>query len=156
MWEMRSPSLTRAEDLESVLRKASRSDQRPAQRPYRSGFKVPMGILIVVIVKKNGPEELMVYPMPLVTDPLEVLDKYRWYCSLDMASGSWVVPMTDRARLTSAFITPFGMSEWLRIPFRIIYQRLIDNALYGFWKLSLTGGTSDVFNTGDPAKPRPR
>ncbi|OWY93207.1 LOW QUALITY PROTEIN: reverse transcriptase [Phytophthora megakarya] len=35
--------------------------------------------------------------MPLVTDLLEDLDKYRWYCSLDMASGFWVVPMTDRA-----------------------------------------------------------
>ncbi|OWY93101.1 hypothetical protein PHMEG_00037626, partial [Phytophthora megakarya] len=55
----------------------------------------------------NGLTQLMVYPMPLVTDLLEDLDKYRWYCSLDMASGFWVVPMTDRARLISAFVPPF-------------------------------------------------
>ncbi|POM75367.1 Reverse transcriptase [Phytophthora palmivora] len=56
-----------------------------------------------------------------------------------MASGFWVVPMTDRARSISAFITPFGLFEWNRMPFGLknapqIYQRLLDNALYGFVK----------------------
>ncbi|OWY92550.1 reverse transcriptase, partial [Phytophthora megakarya] len=32
----------------------------------------------------------MVYPMPLISDLLEDLDKALWYCSLDMASGFWV------------------------------------------------------------------
>ncbi|KAE8958711.1 hypothetical protein PR002_g30781 [Phytophthora rubi] len=99
----------------------------------------------------------MVYPMPLVNNLLEDLDKYLWYCSLDMASGFWVVPMTDRARLISAFITPMGLFEWLRMPFGLcnapqIYQRLIDNALYGFLKLSPDDSTRDVFENGEPAK----
>ncbi|OWY94306.1 reverse transcriptase, partial [Phytophthora megakarya] len=49
--------------------------------------------------------------MPLISDLLEDLDKALWYCSLDMASGFWVVPMTDRAREVSAFITPFGLFD---------------------------------------------
>ncbi|POM58034.1 LOW QUALITY PROTEIN: Reverse transcriptase [Phytophthora palmivora] len=67
---------------------------------------------IVVIVKKNGVDirlcidyrlansltQLMVYPIPLINDLLEDPDKVLWYCSLDMASGFWVVTMTDRAR----------------------------------------------------------
>ncbi|KAE9175210.1 hypothetical protein PF005_g25499 [Phytophthora fragariae] len=78
----------------------------------------------------------MIYPMPLINDLLEDLDKVLWYCSLDMASGFWVVSMTDRARAISAFITPFGLFEWNRMPFGLknapqIYQRLIDNALKG-------------------------
>ncbi|OWY91510.1 reverse transcriptase, partial [Phytophthora megakarya] len=136
--------------------------------------KSPWASPIVVIVKKNGVDirlcvdyrlvngltQLMVYPMPLVTDLLEDLDKYRWYCSLDMASGFWVVPMTDRARLISAFIIPFGLFEWLRMPFGLcnapqIYQRLIDNALY-VWKLSPTEDTRDVFKDGVPSKPGTR
>ncbi|OWY95901.1 LOW QUALITY PROTEIN: hypothetical protein PHMEG_00033971 [Phytophthora megakarya] len=38
---------------------------------------------------------LMIYPMPQINNPLEGLDKAWWYCPLDMASGFWVVPMTD-------------------------------------------------------------
>ncbi|OWY93588.1 reverse transcriptase, partial [Phytophthora megakarya] len=98
----------------------------------------------------------MVYPMPLISDLLEDLDKALWYCLLDMASGFWVVPMTDRAREISAFIAPFGLFEWSRMPFGLknalqIYQRLVDNALYGILKISRsgdTGATTDVFQTG--------
>ncbi|KAE9284120.1 hypothetical protein PF001_g22539 [Phytophthora fragariae] len=79
--------------------------------------------------------------MPLINDLLEDLDKVLWYCSLDMASGFWVVTMTDRARAISAFITPFGLFEWNRMPFGLknapqIYQRMLDNALYGFTRIS--------------------
>ena len=89
----------------------------------------------------NDLTRLMVYPMPLIKELLEDRDKALWYCSLDMASGFWVVGMTERARLISAFITPFGLFEWKRMPFgqknaSQIYQRLLDNALYGFLRIS--------------------
>jgi len=132
----------------------------------------PWASPIVVIVKKNGVDirlcidyrvvngltRLMVYPMPLVNDLLEDLDKYLWFCSLDMASGFWVVPMTDRARLIMAFITPFGLFEWLRMPFGLcnapqIYQRLIDNALYNFKHFTRGRETEDVFIDGEPDPP---
>ncbi|OWZ02544.1 reverse transcriptase, partial [Phytophthora megakarya] len=84
--------------------------------------------------------QLTIYPMPLINDLLEDLESTLWYCSLDMASGFWVVKMTDRARLISAFITPFGLFEWNRMPFGLknapqVYQRMIDNALYGFIRI---------------------
>ncbi|KAE9081927.1 hypothetical protein PF010_g21792 [Phytophthora fragariae] len=124
----------------------------------------PWASPIVIIIKKNdvdirlcidyrvvnGLTQLIVYPMPLINDLLEDLDKVLWYCSLDMASGFWVVSMTERARLISAFITPFGLFEWNRMPFGLknapqIYQRLIDNALYGYLKIS-----ADVSNDSEP------
>uniref|UniRef100_H3H288 Reverse transcriptase domain-containing protein n=1 Tax=Phytophthora ramorum TaxID=164328 RepID=H3H288_PHYRM len=106
---------------------------------------------------------LMVYPMPLISDLLEDLDKVLWYCSLDMASGFWVVSMTERARRISAFITPFGLFEWTRMPFGLknapqIYQRLIDNALYGHFRICAGHDPSepiDVFDSGEP-EPQPR
>eukprot|EP00644_Phytophthora_capsici_P019171 jgi/Phyca11/133675/e_gw1.636.6.1 len=63
----------------------------------------PWASPIVVIIKKNGVDirlcidyrlvnsltKLMVYPMPLINDLLDDLDKVLWYCSLDMASGFW-------------------------------------------------------------------
>ncbi|OWZ12633.1 LOW QUALITY PROTEIN: reverse transcriptase [Phytophthora megakarya] len=126
----------------------------------------PLASPIVIVRKSNGVDirlcidyklvnsltRLMAYPMPLISDLLEDLDKALWYCLLDMASGFWVVPMTDRAREISAFITPFGLFEWR--PFGLkkqIYQRLVDNALYGFLKISQAGdagATTDVFQTG--------
>ncbi|KAE8982050.1 hypothetical protein PF005_g21993 [Phytophthora fragariae] len=63
----------------------------------------PWASPIVVIIKKKGVDirlcisyrltnsltRLMVYPMPLINDLLDDLDKVLWYCSLDMASGFW-------------------------------------------------------------------
>ena len=87
--------------------------------------------------------------MPVISELLQDMDKALWYCSLDMASGFWVVEMTERARIISAFVTPSGLFEWLRMPFRLknapqIYQRLIDNAIYGYMKI---GTKSDVIST---------
>ncbi|OWY90106.1 reverse transcriptase, partial [Phytophthora megakarya] len=135
----------------------------------------PWASPIVVIIKKNGVDirlcidyrlvnrltQLMVYPVPLINDLLEDLESTLWYCSLDMASGFWVVKMTDRARLISAFITPFGLFEWNRMPFGLknapqIYQRMIDNALYGFTRIPKSedhGSTADVYEGGEPVDP---
>ncbi|OWY95975.1 reverse transcriptase, partial [Phytophthora megakarya] len=71
------------------------------------------------------------------------------------------VKMTDRARLISAFNTPFGLSEWNRMPFGLknapqIYQRMIDNAMYGFTRIPKMAGDLerlDVFEAGEPEDP---
>ncbi|KAE9053501.1 hypothetical protein PF010_g32884 [Phytophthora fragariae] len=65
------------------------------------------------------------------------MEAYLWFCSLDAASGFWAVMMTRRARKISAFVCALGHFEWLRMPFGLkntpmIYQRMIDNALWGF------------------------
>ncbi|POM74608.1 Reverse transcriptase, partial [Phytophthora palmivora] len=76
--------------------------------------------------------------------------------------NGWI--LGDRARAISAFITPLGLFEWNRMPFGLknapqIYQRLIDNALYGFTRIPPLGSdprSTDVFEVGeadDPDKP---
>ncbi|OWY98393.1 reverse transcriptase [Phytophthora megakarya] len=128
----------------------------------------PWASPIVVIIKKNevisgcalinSLTQLMIYPMPLIKDLLDDLESTLWYRSLDMASRFWVVKMTDHARLISAVITPFGLFEWNRMPFGAsqIYQRMIDNAPYGFTRIPKSedhGNTLDVFEDGEPVDP---
>ncbi|KAE9320087.1 hypothetical protein PR003_g17816 [Phytophthora rubi] len=111
----------------------------------------PWASPIVIVLKKNGVDirlcihykmvnavtAIMEYAIPLVDDLLTDLEKYLWYCSLDAASGFWAIMMTRRARRISSFVCALGHFEWLRMPFGLknapmIYQRMIDNALWGF------------------------
>ena len=101
--------------------------------------------------------------MPLTNELLQDMYKAMWCCSLDMASGFWMVQMTERAKLISAFVTPSGLFEWLRMPFGLknapqIYQHLIVNALYEYLnsgagkKATATYSyrLTDVFTEGEP------
>ena len=114
----------------------------------------PWASPIVIVMKKNGKDirlcidyrrvnqliNLMNYPLPLIDELLENFDSIMWFLSLDMASGFWAIQMTLRARLISAFLCPLGHFQWVRMPFGLknaplIYQRAIDNALWGFVRL---------------------
>ncbi|GMF57192.1 unnamed protein product [Phytophthora fragariaefolia] len=111
----------------------------------------PWASPIVIVLKKNGVDirlcidykmvnsvaAILEYAMPLGDALLTDMEKYLWYCSLDAASGFWAVMMTQRAWKMSAFVCALGHFEWLRMPFGLknaplIYQRMIDNALWGF------------------------
>ena len=78
--------------------------------------------------------------------------------------GKWLLGGGDvgAGKRNSAFITPSGLFEWLRMPFGLknspqINQRLIDNALYGYLKIgtrpttiaSESSGLIDVFTTAN-------
>ncbi|OWZ08649.1 hypothetical protein PHMEG_00018769 [Phytophthora megakarya] len=112
---------------------------------------IPWASPIVIVLKKNGQDNRvcidykmvnavtanMEYAMPLVDDLLIKLENYLWFCSLNATSGFWAIMMTMRGRKTSAIVCALEHFEWLRMPFGLknspmIYQRMIDNALWGF------------------------
>ncbi|KAE8988682.1 hypothetical protein PF011_g19074 [Phytophthora fragariae] len=86
---------------------------------------------IVIVLKKNGVDirmcidyrvvngfiQLSTYPLPLIDDLLIGFENAMWFMSLDMASGFWAIRMTERAKLISAFVCPFGHFQWMRMPF---------------------------------------
>ncbi|GMF15254.1 unnamed protein product [Phytophthora fragariaefolia] len=109
---------------------------------------------IVIGLKKNGVDikmcidyrvvnkfiKLSRYPLPLIDDLLIGFESAMWFMSVDMASGFWAVLMTERAKLISGFICPFGHFQWIRMPFGLknaplIYQAVINNCLWGFVRL---------------------
>ncbi len=111
------------------------------------------GSPIVIVYKKDGSTirlcidyravnritKALSYPMALVDDLLESFEAVMWFCSLDAASGFWAIGMSKRASDISAFVCPLGHFQWTRMPFGLknapmIYQRMLDNALWGFVK----------------------
>ncbi|KAE9030663.1 hypothetical protein PR001_g11196 [Phytophthora rubi] len=86
----------------------------------------PWASPIVIVLKKNGIDirmcidyrvvngfiRLSNYPLPLIDDLLVGFESAMWFMSLDMASGFWAVRMTERAKLISAFVCPFGHFQW--------------------------------------------
>ena len=55
----------------------------------------------------------------------------KYFTSVDVVSASWQVLVSEADVYKTAFCTPFGNSEWLRMPFGLVnasstYQRLMD------------------------------
>ncbi len=72
------------------------------------------------------------YPLPVLSDLLMSLGQgNKIFSSLDLLSGYWQVPLAPESREVTAFSTPTGHFEWLRMPFGlksapITFQRMIN------------------------------
>ncbi len=58
------------------------------------------------------------HPLPIVSDLLMSLGQgNKIFSSLDLFSGYWQVPLLPESIEVTAFSTPSGHFEWLRMPF---------------------------------------
>ena len=79
------------------------------------------------------------YPLPKIDSVLESA-KGKVFSQFDAASGFWQINMEPSSVSKTAFITPDGLFEWLRMPFGLcnapsVYQAMMDEA---FSTLKLT------------------
>ena len=60
-----------------------------------------------------------VNPLPKVDETLAQLAGAKIFSKLDENSGFWQIPLTERSKLLTTFITPFGRYYFHKLPFGI-------------------------------------
>ena len=116
----------------------------------------PWSAPTVIVNKKNGKFRLCIdyrklnavtkpdaYPVSRIADMLDALGHSAFFSTLDLASGFWQVEVLSKDREKTTFTTPFGIYEFLVMPFGLInapatFQRVMDRVFQEFaWKFVL-------------------
>ncbi|XP_027894500.1 uncharacterized protein LOC114157600 [Xiphophorus couchianus] len=76
------------------------------------------------------------YPMPRMEDCVDQVGSAQFVSKFDLLKGYWQVPLSERAREISAFITPFGLFSYSVMSFGLrnapaTFQRLMNMVVSG-------------------------
>lgn len=107
----------------------------------------PYASQVLLVSKKNGEPRLCIdyralnkitipnkNPLPLIEDLIDRLSGYKYFCSLDLASGYYQIKMADDSIAKTAFVTQDGLYEFLKVPFGLtnapsVFQKIINKIL---------------------------
>ena len=111
----------------------------PAKGPWRSYpvmVRKPDGSLrfCIDIRKVNAVSKFNVYPMPKIGDLLDHLGGAQYLSSIHLNKGYWQIPVRPQDREKTAFCTPKGLYQFVKMPFglhgvAVTFQRLMDQVL---------------------------
>lgn len=89
----------------------------------------PWSSPVVLITKKNGDVRFCVdyrrlnsllvtdsYPLPNISDTLGALGGCKYFCTMDLTSGFWQIPMTEADKEKTAFATRDGLYQFNTMP----------------------------------------
>ncbi len=114
----------------------TRGERRSEDSGARSVSGRPLRILrfCVDYRKVNAVSKFDAYPMPRVDELLDRLGTARFYSTLDLTKGYWQIPLSPLSKEKSAFTTPFGLHQFVTLPFGLFgapatFQRLMDKIL---------------------------
>lgn len=104
----------------------------------------PFAAPVVLIPKKDGSVRVCIdyrqlnsittpdrYPLPRIDDLLQEAKSSAFMSTMDLRSGYWQINVHETDREKTAFVTPFGMYQFTRMPFGLrnapaTFQRLMD------------------------------
>ena len=55
------------------------------------------------------------FPVPRIDDCIDNIGQAKYVTEFDLLKGFWQIPLTDRAKEISAFVTPGGLFTWLSL-----------------------------------------
>ena len=84
--------------------------------------------------KVNSVTKTDTFPIPRMDDCIDKVGKAKYVTKFDLLKGFWQVPLTDRAKEISAFVTPYGLYQYKVMPFGMknspaSFQRLINKVI---------------------------
>lgn len=112
-------------------------------RRSKSAYASP----IILVKKRDGSDRLCVdfralnritvkdrYPLPLIDDHIDRLGSFRYFSSLDMATGFHQIPLKAECIHMTGFVTPEDHFEYIKMPYGLansptVYQRIINDTL---------------------------
>ncbi len=121
------------------------SNLREADAIYESNE--PYAASVVLVKKKCGAMRFAidyrelnkvlvkdVYPLPRISDALDVLGGSKYYSSVDMCSGYWQIPLKPESQKYTQFMCSLGLFSFKVLPFGIanatsIFSRFMDRVL---------------------------
>ncbi|KMQ83421.1 enzymatic polyprotein endonuclease reverse, partial [Lasius niger] len=89
------------------------------------------------------------YPLPNINEILDQLGSAKYFSIFDLAQGFHQIPMDEKDTPKTAFTTPYGHYEYLRMPFGLknapaTFQRVMDNVLTGLQGIELFVYLDDI------------
>ncbi|XP_059582206.1 uncharacterized protein LOC132243291 [Alligator mississippiensis] len=112
---------------------------RPSRSPWRSPLvpiRKPDGSLRLCVDYRrlNALATFDAFPMPQVDKLIERIGEAQYISTLDLAKGYWQIPVALADRPKTAFGMPWGLYEFVRMPFGLhgaaaTFQRLTDRLL---------------------------
>ena len=89
------------------------------------------------------------YPIPNITEILDLLGGSKYFSIMDLASGFHQIPMDSESKEKTDFSTPYGHLEFNRMPFGLknapaTFQRVMDQVLTGLQGIELLVYMDDI------------
>ena len=86
--------------------------------------------------KVNNVSKTDTFPIPRMDDCIDKIKNSKYITKFDLLKGFWQIPLTERAKEVSAFVTPGGLYHYKVMPFGIknspaTIQRLINTIIAG-------------------------
>ena len=85
--------------------------------------------------KVNSVTKTDTFPIPRIDDCIDNIGQAKYVRKIDLPKGFWQIPLTNRAKEISAFVTPDGLYQYKVIPFGMknsiaTFQRLVNSLIF--------------------------